>query len=69
MKLEMRAWDLDVKVELEDDDTLDQTQVLDTVKNLLNTLVQYEKVNISITQIVDEKQESDLDRDDDDLEV
>jgi len=69
MKLEMRAWDLDVKVELEDDDTLDQTQVLDTVKNLLNTLVQYEKVNISITQIVDEKQDSDLDRDDDDLEV
>ena len=51
MKLEMRAWDLDVKLELEDDDSLDQLQVLDTVKNLLETLAQYEKVDITIKQL------------------
>ena len=51
MKLEMRAWDLDVKLELEDDDSLDQLQVLDTVKNLLETLAQYEKVDIKIKQL------------------
>ena len=51
MKLEMRAWDLDVKLELEDNDTLDQLQVLDTVKNLLETLAQYEKVDITIKQL------------------
>ena len=47
----MRAWDLDVKLELEDDDSLDQLQVLDTVKNLLETLAQYEKVDITIKQL------------------
>lgn len=51
MKLEMRAWDLDVKLELEDNDTLDQLQVLDLVKNLLETLAQYEKVDITIKQL------------------
>lgn len=51
MKLEMRAWDLDVKLELEDNDSLDQLQVLDTVKNLLETLAQYEKVDITIKQL------------------
>lgn len=51
MKLEMRAWDLDVKLELEDNDSLDQLQILDTVKNLLETLAQYEKVDITIKQI------------------
>ena len=57
MKLEMRAWDLDVKLELEDDDSLDQTQVLDTVKNLLETLSLYEKVDIVIKQVYDEVNE------------
>lgn len=47
----MRAWDLDVKLELEDNDTLDQLQVLDLVKNLLETLAQYEKVDITIKQL------------------
>ena len=56
----MRAWDLDVKLELEDDDSLDQTQVLDTVKNLLETLAQYEKVDIVIKQVSDDVKEEDF---------
>ena len=51
MKLEMRAWDLDVKLELQDDDAVDQLQVLEVVKNLLDTLSQFEKVNVVIKQI------------------
>jgi hypothetical protein len=63
MKLEMRAWDLDVRIELEDDDTLDQLQVLTTVKDLLETLSQYEKVSVSIEQV---GAEDDDDHSDDD---
>lgn len=69
MKLEMRAWDLDVKLELQDDDSLDQLQVLDTVKNLLETLAQYEKVDITIKQLYTEEhvQERHIEDDDQDL--
>jgi len=63
MKLEMRAWDLDVRIELEDDDSLDQLQVLSTVKDLLETLSQYEKVSVSIEQV---GAEDDDDHSDDD---
>jgi hypothetical protein len=71
MKLEMRAWDLDVKLELEDDDSLDQLQVLDTVKNLLETLAQYEKVDITIKQLYTEEnvQDRHIEDDDNDLTV
>ncbi len=48
----MRAWDLDVKVELQDDDAIDQLAVLGLVKDLLETLSQFEKVNVNITQVV-----------------
>ena len=66
MKLEMRAWDLDVKVELEDDDSLDPTEVFTTVKTLLETLVKYEKVSVSVQQIVDPEDDNDEDDEDDD---
>jgi hypothetical protein len=71
MKLEMRAWDLDVKLELEDDDSLDQLQVLDTVKNLLENLAQYEKVDITIKQLNTEEnvQDRHIEDDDNDLTV
>ena len=59
----MRAWDLDVRIELEDDDSLDQLQVLSTVKDLLETLSQYEKVSVSIEQV---GAEDDDDHSDDD---
>ena len=66
MKLEMRAWDLDVRVELEDDDSLDQLAVLTVVRDLLDTLSQYEKVDISIKQVADpEDDDSEEDHEDD----
>lgn len=51
MKLEMRVWDLDVKVELHDEDAEDQLRVLTMVRDLLDVLGDYEKVDISIKQI------------------
>lgn len=57
MKLEMRAWDLDVKLELQDDDVVDQLQVLEVVKNLLDTLSQFEKVNVVIKQVEETEEE------------
>jgi hypothetical protein len=62
MKLEMRVYDLDIRLELEDDDAEDQLAVLSTVKDLLETLSRFEKVNVSITQIADPE---DDDEDDD----
>lgn len=59
MKLEMRAWDLDVKIELEDDDSLDQLQVLTHVRDLLDVLSNYEKVNVRIEQISEENNSDD----------
>jgi len=66
MKLEMRAWDLDVKVELEDDESLDPLEVFTTVKTLLETLVKYEKVSVSVQQIVDPEDDNDEDDEEDD---
>lgn len=64
MKLEMRVYDLDIRLELEDDDAEDQLAVLSTVKDLLETLSRFEKVNVSITQIADPEDDED-DEDDD----
>jgi hypothetical protein len=51
MKLEMRALDMDVKLELEDhDDVADQLEILSVVKSLLETLDAFEKVNVSIVK-------------------
>ena len=58
----MRVYDLDIRLELEDDDAEDQLAVLSTVKDLLETLSRFEKVNVSITQIADPE---DDDEDDD----
>ncbi|NBR62450.1 MAG: hypothetical protein EBT86_12640 [Actinobacteria bacterium] len=69
MKLEMRAWDLDVRIELEDDDSLDQLQVLTHVRDLLDVLSNYEKVNVRIEQISEEDHSDDDHSDDDHKEV
>jgi hypothetical protein len=51
MKLEMRALDMDVKLELEDHDGVaDQLEILSVVKSLLETLDEFEKVNVSIVK-------------------
>ena len=63
----MRAWDLDVKLELQDDDAVDQLQVLEVVKNLLDTLSQFEKVNVVIKQIEETTEE--LDNNSDNVEA
>lgn len=47
----MRAWDMDVRLELEDDDATDQLEILTVVKTLLETLAQFEKVSVSIEQV------------------
>jgi len=52
MKLEMRAYNLDIRLELEDNDAVDQVAVLFTVKDLIETLRRFEKVNVSVTQVV-----------------
>lgn len=54
MKLEMRVWDMDVRLELQDDDAEDQLSVLTTVRDFLDMLSRFEKVNISITQVVND---------------
>lgn len=64
MKLEMRVYDLDIHLELEDDDAEDQLAVLSTVKDLLETLSRFEKVNVSITQIADPEDDEDDDHHD-----
>jgi len=51
MKLEMRVWDMKVHLELEDDHTEDQLSILTTVRDLLDTLSRFEKVNVNITQV------------------
>ena len=64
MKLEMRVYDLDIRLELEDNDAEDQLAVLTTVKDLLEMLSRFEKVNVSITQIADPEDDEDDDHHD-----
>lgn len=48
MKLEMRIYDLDVRLEMNDDDNFDTLEVLQNVKNLLEELKVYDHVNLSV---------------------
>lgn len=48
MKLEMRIYDLDVRLEMNDNDNLDTLEVLQNVKNLLEELKVYDHVNLSV---------------------
>jgi hypothetical protein len=68
MKLEMRAWDMDVRVELEDGDNEDGAGVLLTVKDLIDTLSRFDKVNVSIATIADPEDDDTEDDDTDEHE-
>jgi len=54
MKLEMRIYNLDVRLEMNDDDNFDTLEVLQNVKNLLEELKVYDHVNLSVISIPDE---------------
>jgi hypothetical protein len=51
MKLEMRIYDLDVRLEMNDDDNFDTLEVLQNIKNLLEELKVYDNVNLSVISI------------------
>lgn len=51
MKLEIRAWDLDVRLEVEDDNQFNQLELIQNVKNLLDELSAFEKVNFSVVSV------------------
>ena len=57
MKLEMRVWDLDIRMELEDVVADDQLKVLQTAKDLIETLQFMEKVELHITTRVEDSEE------------
>ena len=62
MKLEMRIYDLDVRLEINDDDNFDALEVLQNVKNLLEELKVYDHVNLSVisTPYDDDEPEEDF---------
>lgn len=60
----MRVWDMDVRVELEGDDAEDGAGVLLTVKDLIDTLGRFDKVNVSISTIADTEDDDDHSDDD-----
>jgi hypothetical protein len=51
MKLEMRVYDLDVRLELNDDDNFDALEVLQNIKNLLEELKVFDNVNLSVISV------------------
>ena len=57
MKLEMRVFNLDVCVELDDDQYYDQLEVLENVKSLVRSLEQFENVYLHVETVKDDTQE------------
>lgn len=51
MKLEMRVYNLDVKLELNDDDNFDALEILQGVKNLLDELSNFDDVTLSVMSV------------------
>ena len=51
MKLEMRVYNLDVKLELNDDDNFDALEILQGVKNLLDELSNFDNVALSVMTV------------------
>jgi hypothetical protein len=70
MKLEMRIYDLDVRLEMNDDDNFDTLEVLQNVKNLLEELKVYDHVNLSVISIPcdDDEPEEDFEETADDYQ-
>ena len=70
MKLEMRVYDLDVKLELNDNDNFDTLEILQGIKNLLDELENFDNVNLSIVSVVSQETDEDLFTEEtDDVEV
>jgi len=51
MKLEMRVYNLDVKLELNDDHNFDALEILQGVKNLLDELSNFDGVALSVVSV------------------
>jgi hypothetical protein len=51
MKLEMRVFDLDVKLDLNDDDNFDALEILQGIKNLLEELSNFDSVVLSVMSV------------------
>lgn len=67
MKLEMRAWDMDIRLDIEDsDDTYNQLELIQSIKDLLDNLTTFNKVNFSIVSAPQNESSEDLDDEEDD---
>ena len=74
MKLEMTAYDLDIQVEINGDDTFNNSlEVMAKVKELIEELASFEDVNISIVSVAqdedDDEEEDDNEEDDEEASV
>jgi hypothetical protein len=69
MKLEMRVFDLDIKLELADGDNFDNFEILTTIKKLVDNLAGFDNVNLSVVSNPEENSQdlavSDFDDPDD----
>lgn len=57
MKLEMRVFNLDVAVELDDDQYYDQLAVLENVKALIHSLEQFDSVYLHVETVREDTEE------------
>jgi hypothetical protein len=57
MKLEMRVFNLDVAVELDDDQYYDQLAVLENVKTLIHSLEQFDSVYLHVETVREDTEE------------
>lgn len=67
MKLEMRAWDMDIRLDIEDSEsTYNQLELIQSIKDLLDNLTTFNKVNFSIVSVPQDESSEDLDDEEDD---
>lgn len=59
MKLEMRYGGLDIRFEMDDQDTYNALEVIQNLKNLLMELSDYDKVSLVVASIPEEDHDSD----------
>jgi hypothetical protein len=57
MKLEMRVFNLDVALELDDDQYYDQLAVLENVKTLIHSLEQFDSVYLHVETVREDTEE------------
>ncbi|NDG33483.1 hypothetical protein EB118_25945 [bacterium] len=64
MKLEMRYGGLDIRFEMDDQETYNALEVIQNLKNLLSELSDYDKVSLVVASIPEEDHDSDEELDD-----